>query len=216
MMAVNVGDKPLADFRQPIEMMKDCHRRIEHFLGVLNKVNAQFGAGELTEEARRALEASLNYFANFAPRHTADEEQSLFPRMRSSKNTEAGKVMAELDRLERDHRRGEAGHALVDRLVHQWLAKGRIDEAQRSRLQRALDELTLMYAAHIHLEERQVFVLASQMLKPEQLRDIGEEMKRRRSLNDFRPEAAEPAGERGHQLPPAERDEGERRCPAQI
>lgn len=25
-MAVNLGDKPLADFSEPIEMMKDCHR----------------------------------------------------------------------------------------------------------------------------------------------------------------------------------------------
>lgn len=38
MMAVNLGEKPLATFSEPIEMLKDCHRRIEHFLGVLRKV----------------------------------------------------------------------------------------------------------------------------------------------------------------------------------
>lgn len=215
MMAVNLGDKPLADFSQPLEMMKDCHRRIEHFLGVLSKVDAQFGAGELTEEACRALEASLNYFANFAPRHTADEEQSLFPRMRSSECTDSRGVMAKLDGLERDHRQGEASHALVDRLVRQWLAKGRIDADRRKSLQQALDELASMYAAHIHLEEQQVFVLASQMLRPEQLREIGEEMQRRRALNGLRAAPADAGGKQEPQVPPAERSEGGRRCHAQ-
>lgn len=203
-MAVNLGDKPLADFSRPLEMMTDCHRRIEHFLGVLKKVEALFGASELTEEARRALQASLNYFANSAPRHTADEEQSLFPRMRSSERSDARVVTAELDRLERDHRRGEANHALVERLVRQWLATGRIDDDRRRSLQQALDELASMYAAHIQLEEQRVFVLASHMLKPEQLCEIGEEMKRRRSLNGWSSAPADPGGELEQQTPLAE------------
>lgn len=208
MMVVNLGDKPLADFTEPIEMLKDCHRRIEHFLAVLQKVEARFGAGELTDEARRALEASLNYFAHFAPRHTADEEQSLFPRLRCGGSDQARVAMAELDRLERDHRRGEAGHALVDRLGRQWLAAGRIDEGSRTHLQEALEALVSMYSAHIRVEEQEVFVLASETLRPEQLRDIGEEMKRRRSLGDLKPAAAAARGQRETDLPPAERLEG--------
>ena len=162
--------------------MQDCHRRIEHFLDVLRTVEAQFGAGELTAEARRALAAALNYFANFAPRHTADEEESVFPRMRSSLNADAREAAAELDRLEHDHRRGEACHSLVDRLVREWLDTGCIDEEQRRNLRAALDELATMYAAHIRLEEQRIFMLASHVLRAEQLREIGEEMKRRRSL----------------------------------
>jgi hemerythrin-like domain-containing protein len=188
-MAINIGDKPLAGFGQPIEMLQDCHRRIEFFLGVLKKVDEQYGAGELNDEARRALEASLAYFANSAPRHTADEEESLFPRIRSSDSPEACEVMAELDRLERDHRRGEASHALVDQLVRRWLADGRIDEPRRKLLQIALDELAWMYAAHIRLEEQRVFVVAAQLLQPDELLDIGAEMKGRRSLGGFRPDA---------------------------
>jgi hemerythrin-like domain-containing protein len=181
-MLVNLGDKPPAGFSEPIELMKDCHRRIEHFLDVLRKVEREFGAGELTDEARRALEASINYFANFAPRHTADEEQSLFPRLRSEESAETRAVVMELDRLESDHREGEANHALVDELVRRWLAAGRLDEAARPRLRRALDELAAMYDAHIQLEEGQVFLLASRLLKRDQLQEIGEEMKQRRSL----------------------------------
>lgn len=181
-MAVNVGGKPLADFSEPIEMMKDCHRRIEHFLEVLREAERRFGESELDEEGRHALEASLNYFANFAPRHTADEEQSLFPRMRSSGDPDAREVMADLECLENDHRGCEALHSLVDRVVRSWLETGRLDDAQRERLRAALDELEKAYAAHIQLEEDEVFVVAVRILKSEQIREIGEEMRKRRSL----------------------------------
>lgn len=183
MMGVNLGDKPLAGFNEPIEMMKDCHRRIEHFLDVLRKVERRFGESTLDEEGRHALEVALRYFREAAPRHTADEEQSLFPQIRRSQNSDARAVMADLDPLERDHRRCEACHELVDRVVCDRLETGRLDEARRRRLRAALDELATVYAAHIRLEEEQVFVVASRMLKSEELREIGEEMKQRRALS---------------------------------
>ena len=179
-MAVQIGDKPLADFSQPIQMLKDCHRRIEHFLAVLKTALARFGEGELTAEGRRALEAALGYFANFAPRHTADEEESLFPRLRRCDGPEASAALAEIKRLEEDHRWSETCHALVDRLVRFWLAAGRLDKAERATLRQALDDLTAVYAGHIRCEEEQVFVLAERLLDSNQLQEIGAEMKRRR------------------------------------
>jgi hemerythrin-like domain-containing protein len=189
-MAVNLGAKPPADFAQPIEMMRDCHRRIEHFLDVLRTVVQQFGECDLNDEGRRALAAALNYFANFAPRHTADEEQSLFPRIRCSASLEARLVMAELDQLEHDHRRGETCHALVDELVRQWLDAGHNDEARRESLTAALDELATMYAEHIRLEEQRVYALAIQVLHAELMQGIGEEMRQRRSLARWSPTIA--------------------------
>ncbi len=94
-MLLKIGAKPLAGFGEPLEMLKDCHRRIEHFLDVLCKAEQQFGDSELTDEGRRALQAAVNYFADFAPRHTADEEGSLFPRLRRSDSAEARAVLAE-------------------------------------------------------------------------------------------------------------------------
>jgi hypothetical protein len=34
-MAVQIGAKPDSGFDDPIGMLKDCHRRIEHFLDIL-------------------------------------------------------------------------------------------------------------------------------------------------------------------------------------
>jgi hemerythrin-like domain-containing protein len=189
-MTVNLGARPPADFTEPIEMMKDCHRRIEHFLDVLRKVVQQFGEDDLNDAGRRALETSLNYFANFAPRHTADEEQSLFPRLRRSESLEARAAIADLDQLERDHRKGEHCHALVDELARQWLDTGRLDEGPRKILTAAIDVLTAMYAEHIRLEEQRVFVVANEVLQDEILGEIGEEMRARRSLTRLSPDVA--------------------------
>jgi hemerythrin-like domain-containing protein len=181
-MLVSIGAKPLADFTQPLEMLEDCHRRIEYFLDLLRKVEQRLGADELTDEGRRSLHSALNYFAEFAPRHTADEEQSLFPRLRRSDSAEARAVVADMERLEGDHRTCEEGHAAVDRLGRQWMASGRIDESQRAALKSTLAELADIYAAHIALEEQSVFQVAARTLASDEIREIGEEMKQRRSI----------------------------------
>lgn len=198
MIGIRIGDKPLAGFGEPIEMLKDCHRRIEHFLDVLGRVAAQSGAGELTQEARPALQAALSYFADFAPRHTADEEDSLFPRLRQSSSVDVRAAMADLDRLEEDHRRCENCHARVDELGRQWLAAGRLDERQQQHLREAVDELQEIYAAHIALEEQVIFALAAQILEPEQVRRIGEEMRERRQMS--RPRRSDSLGVANHRL----------------
>lgn len=181
-MLVNLGDTPLAGFDEPLAMMKDCHRRIEYFLDLLRKVEQQFGDRELADDARRALNSAVNYFAEFAPRHTADEESSLFPRLRNNDSSEARAVLAEVERLEGDHRVCDAGHAAVDVIVRQWMAAGRIDQSQRDRLRSILTELAAIYSAHIELEEHRVFEVAARMLSRGEVRQIGEEMKQRRSL----------------------------------
>jgi Hemerythrin HHE cation binding domain len=65
-------------FSQPIALLSDCHRRIEMFLGTLEKVAAQIDQ-PLVDDARRSLESALRYFREAVPKHTADEEQSGFP-----------------------------------------------------------------------------------------------------------------------------------------
>lgn len=177
---VVLGGRSLADFTQPLEMLQDCHRRIEHFLQLLQKVVDQFGGEELNDEGRRALETSLTYFSHAAPRHTADEEESLFPRMRSSDDPAVGEALAELDGLEADHRRADALHKQVDHIARQWLATGRIDESQRHQLQDLLAELAAIYAAHIRLEDERVFALASRVLTADELQQVGKEMRERR------------------------------------
>ena len=64
-------------FTNPIGLLSDCHRRIDRFLKTLEAV-ADHG-GVLDAPCRKALQTALEYFRSAAPRHTADEEEDLFP-----------------------------------------------------------------------------------------------------------------------------------------
>jgi HEAT repeat protein len=74
------------------------------FLGSLQHV-AEIIDRPLTDDARAALESALRYFRESAPKHTADEEESLFPRLRELQDPAIEKALATLDALEADHRK---------------------------------------------------------------------------------------------------------------
>lgn len=118
-MPIQIGAAPDHDFDEPLGLLSDCHRRIEHFLDVLIATERRAAGGPLTPAQRGDLEASVRYFAVAAPKHTADEEQSLFPRLRAVDDPDATQS---LERLEHDHDEAEQHHAAVDHLVRQWLA----------------------------------------------------------------------------------------------
>ena len=79
-MPVQIGAKA-HNFTDPTGLLSDCHRRIEMFLGSLQAV-AEVIDHFPAEETSRALESALRYFTQAAPKHTADEEESLFSRLR--------------------------------------------------------------------------------------------------------------------------------------
>src|ERR1035441_1400346 len=101
LMPIQIGAK-VADFSKPMVLLSDCHRRIEMFLGVLRGI-VQLENQLLTKDEQGSLEKALHYFREAAPKHTADEELFLFPRLRHSSQTEVQSALRELERLERDH-----------------------------------------------------------------------------------------------------------------
>lgn len=192
-MPVNLGAAALPDFSHPIELMMDCHRRIENFLSVLQKVAAHYAGQPLDTQGREALETALNYFRSAAPRHTADEEESLFPRMRQIDDSEIKQAMVEIDRLEADHRKVEAAHARLDALGRQWFSDDALAEGLFAEFLGLLDELAAAYGEHISIEDEHIFVLAKRVIDAHQLRAVGEEMRQRRLVAHAAPEAAKPA-----------------------
>lgn len=181
-MPIQIGGQTQADFTEPIQLLMDCHRRIENFLGMLQKVVDRFGDSELNDEARRALAAALDYFAHAAPNHTADEEESLFPRLRQTQDDALASVIEQAAALERDHRHAEEMHARVERVGRAWLSNGRLDRADLERIREDLRLLSALYAAHIALEDEQLFPAASSALDQASLADMGCEMAQRRGL----------------------------------
>ena len=183
---IQLGAPPLAGFDDPIRMLSDCHRRIESFLESLLSLAREAGE-ELDSEERERLATALDYFAHAAPRHTEDEDCSLFPRLRAhAGDVEVRAALETLDRLDQDHRIAHEEHAAVDALGRHWLEAGTLCPSERSALMVVLEALTARYRAHIQIEDGEVFPLASQLLTSDERVAVGREMASRRGIRPSR------------------------------
>jgi hemerythrin-like domain-containing protein len=177
-MPIQIGTKA-HDFDNPTELMSDCHRRVEMFLGTLNAV-AGFNGRQLTEDESRSLGRALQYFREAAPKHSADEEESLFPRLRALSDPEVRSVFEDLARLEQEHNLAAPLHAEIERLGLNWLRDGKLTQADAAQFQSAVTSLATLYRTHINFEDTILFPLASRMLTSPQKAEIAQEMATRR------------------------------------
>ena len=181
-MPVQIGGKAESDFDRPLGLLSDCHRRIETFLRVLNGVAARSDGRLLAGEERNALEKALDYFLCSAPKHTADEEDSLFPRLRAMDHPLAKGSLDSLAALESDHAAAAKDHEAVDSLGRRWLESGVLSASEHQCWKETLSRLSTIYARHIALEDSELFPLAAQVLQREDLASIGREMAERRGV----------------------------------
>jgi len=181
-MPIVIGAKPESSFADPIGLLTDCHRRIERFLSVLAQVSAQARGGQLTSEQRTALEKALLYFREAAPTHTADEEQTLFPRLRSLDCLAVKAILSRVDALEMQHGEAEQSHAEIDWLGRAWLADGSLSPADATRLSAQIAGLMDLYRRHIAIEEGEVFPVAAAEIGKSEHDAMGGEMAARRAL----------------------------------
>jgi hemerythrin-like domain-containing protein len=179
-MPIQINQRPDHTFDEPLGLLSDCHRRIEHFLRLLVAVTDNAGGGSLSTTHRRGFEDALRYFANAAPKHTADEEASLFPRLRQSGDPAAGHALALIERLEHEHDEADRHHGAVEMLVRRWLAEDRLPESETRELRHHLAELQQLYERHIGIEDRELFPAAARLLDANQIIEIGREMAARR------------------------------------
>jgi hemerythrin-like domain-containing protein len=175
-MAIQIGAKPDSGFDDPIGMLKDCHRRIESFLGILCVVVVRAQGRSLTNEERNAAQAALQYFRTGGQRHTADEEESLFPRLRKS----AAYSFKEIDRLEDEHHEANDLHGSVERLYSNWIESGGLGFEETQQLLSQTARLKRLYSDHIQVEETIVFARATEVLDNNAITAIGTEFRFRR------------------------------------
>ena len=187
---IQINASPDHGFDEPLGLLSDCHRRIERFLDALIRAVETAHAGTLAPGARPALESALRYFRDAAPRHTADEEDSLFPRMLAAGDPRAAAAAEVIARLHNQHGAAEALHGAVDGLGRRWLADGRLPESDLARLREWLLLLRSIYEEHIAVEDHNLFPLAASMLDAAAIVEVGREMALRRGLD---PALAEPA-----------------------
>ena len=181
-MLVKIGQRVDHGFDRPLGLLSDCHRRIEKFRSVLLAIANARGGGPLEPPDRPALEGALRYFATASPRHSADEEDSLFPRLRASGDPQVRAALDTLDRLESDHRVAAAHHDEVEGLIRRWLSVGTLTLNETATLVGHLVALERLYRDHIRVEDEELFPAAGRALAAADLEAVGREMAARRNV----------------------------------
>ncbi len=165
---------PAPSFDDPLGMLFACHRRIEKQLATLARLQQHLPAHGSDEDARIAARAILKYFDEAAPNHHADEEASLFPRLRTATPQRAEALIAAL--LD-DHALLAANWAAL-RPVLAAVAAGEPAILPPEQV----EAVRAAYAAHIAREDQDAFPLAAQVLDADALGAIGREMAERRGV----------------------------------
>ena len=136
-------------------------------------------------KARSALESALRYFRESAPKHTADEEESLFPRLRQIQDPEIENALASLDALEADHHKANTLHGEVDVLGTRCLDERCLPATEAAQFRQAVNKLASIYGEHIRIEDEVVFPAAKRRLSSPQQSAIASEMASRRNLSSY-------------------------------
>lgn len=177
-----IGQPHLPNFADPLGLMSHCHRKIEGYLRGLVFAVEMLRGGRLDEvsEAFRLVDAAGEHFRVRGPKHTEDEEVSLFPRMREYGGKEAEEALSALSGLESQHRSAEQAHAEFDALIARLPRDGSARAEDLDRFAEMAAALADLYRPHIRLEDELVFPVAAKVLPRHVLTLIGEEMKERR------------------------------------
>lgn len=185
-MLLQIGAKPEAGFDDPMGILTDCHKRIREFLKAMVVAARNPPTHCFDEHEHARVEGALRYFRVSGPKHSADEEESLFPRMRQLNSPTINAALDIVGRIEEEHRYAEAKQLEVAQLFQSWVEHGSIPEPDHARLNAILSELNAHYDQHIATEERDIFPAAAAALSPADEEAIGKEMASRRGVA-FRP-----------------------------
>ena len=179
-MPVQIGVKS-HNFTDPTGLLSDCHRRVEMFLGMLVAV-ADVIDHPVTADTGRLLNSALRYFVQAAPKHTADEEESLFPRLRQIRDPEIVAAFSRMEKLEEEHHWAAPLHDQIERLGTRYLSTGSLSDAETTQFRTAVASLASMYKQHISVEDELIFPLAARMLSETEKTEIANEMADRRKV----------------------------------
>ncbi|HEY9402921.1 MAG TPA: hemerythrin domain-containing protein [Pyrinomonadaceae bacterium] len=177
-----IGQPHVPNFADPLGLMSHCHRKIESYLAGLAVAGEILlgGCAVETAGAFQVIDAAREHFAARVPKHTEDEEFSLFPRLREYGGHEVEEALAAHAALETEHRVAEGVHAEFDELV-EWLPRdGSAGIKEITLFNELVTELADLYRPHIRVEDEIIFPAAARVIPPDALSIIGQEMRARR------------------------------------
>jgi hemerythrin-like domain-containing protein len=167
--------QPAPDFSDPVGLLRACHGRIEHFVGLARRA-AEYRLDPPDPAVPPAAARILRYFDQAAPLHHADEEQDLLPLLRAHAGEELAQLLAGL----------AAEHAELDRrwgvlrpLLAELAAGSGVAPEPYRRAAVAFEEAML---DHLERENTHLLPAAEARLTATERRRLGAAMARRRGV----------------------------------
>ena len=172
-------------FHDPLQHLIACHERIEERLQTLERLapHLRSESEQKRQEARAALDNALDFLERMGALHTADEEESLFPRLlgRECADMELFKELAEM--LETQHREKEGVLENLLATVKTLPPSPELpSESQATKVSVLIDHLASLYRPHIMIENQRLIPLSGEYLKEAELEQMRQEMRNRRGL----------------------------------
>jgi hemerythrin-like domain-containing protein len=155
----------------PIELLLACHNKVRRFADLSVRLRDHVATHGADKQAQEAAQSILRYFNIAAPLHHDDEEQDLFPALRTmgidGLNLALSSLTTEHTRL----------NALWQRM-QPWLQD--MAQGMSTEVPSTVEEFAQAYKAHAQREEDEVYPAASQLTAAQRLR-ISAAMVRRRT-----------------------------------
>jgi len=165
---------PVSTLDSPVDHLYACHRRIEERLDTLERVAPHLQTR--TADALSAIQSVFWFFDSSGIIHTADEEESVFPRLSPHLTPEEVQL---LNDLQSEHLRAEALYDALKQHVANFSAPP--TDAESQRYVELAAALCSLYRGHIQAEDSRLPSIAARALSPDDLAAISREMKQRRS-----------------------------------
>lgn len=176
---------PSGSFDEPLVLWLACHERVLRFCALLERLRRHVEQRGADDEAATSARSIRRYFNEAAPRHHADEEVDLFPRLlrRLDERPDvlspdaSARTRAALDALTAEHRANEVLWSALDAALEQ------IEQRKAARLD--ADQVAAFgrtYRGHIEVEEGIVLSAMKRALAASDWAAIGRAMAARRGL----------------------------------
>ena len=180
-MPVQIGAKAHS-FSDPTGLLIGLHRRIEMFLGSLQRI-AEVIDRPLTEEARSALESALTILSGIGPQAHRRRGRVSVPSSEAIQDPEIENALASLDALEADHHKANTLHGEVDVLGTRCLDERCLPATEAAQFRPAVNNLPSIYRGTHSDRGRIAFPAAKRRLSSPQQSAIANEMASRRNLS---------------------------------
>lgn len=156
----------------PLASLQSCHERIEERLARLENLGAHLAARGADGIAKSTARDVVRYFEGEGARHHADEDDDLFPLLRSRAGALGrSEIAAAIDELEREHGVMERQWRRLRQKLEAVVAGGNpaFDEDEIARF-------AWLYRRHIERETQLVAPFAREALTPEERAELAARM----------------------------------------